>query len=99
MIIGSSSERPVVLSFGLTDWQVVDARDATAHEPVFIELPVLVSVGPEPIAGVVMPLVGEPHRNAVFAECPELFDKAVLELLVPLAGEKLDDRRSSREEL
>src|SRR6516225_10033875 len=38
-----------------------------------------------------MPLVGETDGNAVSLEGPELFDKAIIQLLVPLADQKLND--------
>ena len=51
---------------------------------------------------VVVPLVGEAHRDAVAAERPQLLDQPVVELLRPLAGQERDDlgsrpaRNSSR---
>src|SRR5262249_414414 len=41
--------------------------------------------------GIVVPLVGEAHRDAVLGERPELLDQPVVELLRPFAGEEADD--------
>src|SRR5690606_789076 len=56
-----------------------------------VELPVLVAVGTEPVAGVVVPLVGEAHRDAVLAESPDFLDQAIIELLAPFPDQKLHD--------
>jgi hypothetical protein len=56
------------------DWQVIDAGDAQVHQPVFIELPVLVAIAAEPIAAIVVPFVGEANRDSVLVERPNLFD-------------------------
>ena len=63
-----------------------------AIRPSRVELPVLVAVGAEPLAGVVVPLVGEAHGDAVVGEGPELLDQPVVELALPLAGQEGDDR-------
>ena len=60
--------------------------------PCVVELPVLVAVGAEPVAAVVVPLVGEAHRDAVVGEGPELLDQPVVELARPLALQERDDR-------
>ena len=70
VIIWTSAQRPAVLPVGFLDRKVVDARDAAAHEAVLVELPILVAIRAEPVAGVVMPLIGEAHRNAILVEGP-----------------------------
>jgi len=67
-------------------------RNAQAHQPVCVELPVFVAVAPEPVAAVVVPLVGKAHGYTVVVEGPHLFDESVVELLVPLARQKRFDR-------
>src|SRR3954471_21898578 len=91
MVVGTPSKRPVVFPVGLADGKVVDAGDAAAHESVLVEFPVLIAIGAEPVAGVVVPLVGKTHGDAVAAKEPKLFDEAVIQFLVPLAGEELHD--------
>src|SRR5581483_10065387 len=99
MIVGPPPERPVVLALGFLDGKIVDARDPAPHQAVLGEFPVLVAVRAEPAAGVVAPLVGEAHGDAVLVERPELLDQPVVELPRPLAAQELDDRRAPREEL
>src|SRR6201987_6543062 len=91
MIIGPPPERPVVFPVGLVDRQIVDRSEAPLHHAGSIEFPILVTVRAEPVAAVVMPLVGEPPGNSVVGESPEFFDQAVIELLVPFTGQKGDD--------
>src|SRR5512144_373448 len=97
MVVGPAAQGPVVLALALGDRGVVDARDAQAHQPVLVELPVLVAVAAEPVAAVVVPLVGEAHGDAVVAERPQLLDQPVIELAAPLAGEERLDRRAALE--
>src|SRR5690349_7640236 len=83
MIVRPSSQRPVVLPLALLDREVVDAGDAQPHQAVFVELPVLVAVAAKPRAAIVVPFVGEAHRDAVLAERPHLLDQPVVELARP----------------
>ena len=78
MTVGTATERPEILALALLDREVVNARDAQAHQAVLVELPVLIAVAAEPIATVVMPLVGEAHRDAIFPEGPDFLDQTVL---------------------
>src|SRR5262245_35824158 len=81
----------MVLPVGLTDGQVIDAGNSPPHEPAGVKFPVLVTVGPEPVARVIVPLVREPYRDAARSESPQLFDEPVVEFLVPLPGQELHD--------
>ena len=99
MIVGTAAERPVIFALALRDRQIVDAGDAPPHQPVLVELPVLVAVAAEPVAAVVVPLIGEAHGDAVVAERPELLDQAVVELAVPFARQKRLDGRAALQEL
>src|SRR5262245_54184329 len=89
--------RPVEQSLGLIDRQVVDAGDPPLHVSFGVELPVLVAVRAEPLPRGVMPLVGEPHRDAVAGERPQFLDQPVVALLRPLALEELDDLGAASE--
>ena len=51
MPLGSRPEGPVEVAVGVVDGDVIDARFASAHEPGFVELPLLVAVRPFPGAG------------------------------------------------
>jgi hypothetical protein len=68
----------VVFPVGLIDRQIIDPSDASLHRTSGIEFPVLISVRTEPVAAVVMPLISEPHGDAVIVERPELSDKPAL---------------------
>src|SRR3569833_1047358 len=83
---------------GLGDGDVVDARFAPAHQPLLVELPLLVAVGAEPAAAGVVPFVLEAHGDAVAVERPQILDQPVVELLLPLAREEADDRRAALDE-
>src|SRR5262249_61899072 len=76
---------PMILPVGGLDRQVVDRGVALAHQALLVEFPFLVAVGAEPVPGIVLPLIGEAHRDAVVLPGPELLDQAVLQLLVPFA--------------
>src|SRR5262245_14627437 len=51
------------------------------------------------LAAVVVPLVGKAHGDPVPGEGPELLDETVVELSVPLAREKVNDRETPLKEL
>src|SRR5690349_4673961 len=88
MVVGTSPERPVVHTLVGLDRQVIDAGDTCAHQPVFVEFPVLVAVAAEPVTAIIVPFVGETHRDTVVTKGPHLLDQAVVELLAPLAPKK-----------
>src|SRR5918993_5835652 len=88
MVVGSAAERPVVLAVGLGDRMFVDAGDAPLHQAAGIELPVLVAVGAEPEAVVVVVFVGEAHGDAVGSAGPQFLDQAVVELARPFAAQE-----------
>ena len=71
----------------MVDRCVVDAGEAGLHEALVVEFPELVAVGAEPLPFFVVPFVFEADGNAVFAEAPEGFLEAVVELALPLALE------------
>src|SRR5216683_3721098 len=91
MIVGTAAEGPVELALRLFDREIVDAGVAVMHDAVFVELPVFVSVGAVPVAGVVVAFVGEAHGDAGSVEGPELLDEAIVEFATPFSGEELDD--------
>src|SRR5204863_391346 len=79
--------------------QVVDRGDAPAHQTALVELPVLVAVGAKPVTRIVVPLVGEAHRDPILAEGPDLLDEPVVELATPLAAQKRLDLGASVQKL
>jgi len=70
MIVRAASLWPMKLALGFLNRQVVDAGIAAAHQAVFVELPVLVAVGAEPFAVLIVPFVGKADRDPVAVECP-----------------------------
>ena len=63
MIVGTATERPMKLPIAFLDGEVVNAGDASLHQAMLIELPILVAVTAEPIAAIVVPFVGKAHRE------------------------------------
>ncbi len=90
---------PVKTAVFFGDRNIVDAGFAAAHQAVLVELPLLVAVGAMPLAGVVVPLILKPHRDAVAVKRPEILDQAILVLLRPFAGEERNDRGAALENL
>jgi hypothetical protein len=88
MVVRAATQGPMELAvFGL-DWQVVNAGKTALHKARLVKFPIFVSVAAVPVAGIVMPLVGKTHGNAVAGKGPQLLDKPVIQLLGPLAGEE-----------
>jgi len=85
VVIGAATEGPAVQPVGLGDGDVVDRRMTDHHQPVFVELPVLVAVGAMPLAFFGVVLICEAHGDAVFRVRPVLLDEPVVEFLGPLA--------------
>src|SRR5947207_1083379 len=80
-------------ALGLLDRQIVDARMPVMHQPVGIKLPVLIAIRAKPVAGVVMPLVGESHSDPGSPKSPKLLDQPVIQLPLPFSGQEFDDGR------
>src|SRR5262245_14615779 len=99
VVVRPPAARPKVLALARGDRQVVDARDAALHESRFVELPVLVAVGAEPVARIVVPFIRKAHGDAVAMAGPELLDEPVVELPGPLANEELPDSLAPGQEL
>src|SRR5215470_641384 len=99
VIVGPAPKRPTILALGVLDRQIVDACNAHLHQPLLIELPVLVAVGTVVLAAVVVPLVSEAHRDPVAGKRPQLLDQPVIELAGPLAGQERDDFAPALQEL
>ena len=70
MPIRPPPRRPVILALRLGDRLVVDAGVAVDHQAVVVEFPVFVAVAAVPLAGVVVPFVGEADGDAMAAEGP-----------------------------
>src|SRR3954470_10386630 len=89
----------MILASTFDDLEIVDARDPHGHQTSAVEFPVFVAIAAEPLAVVVVPLVGEANGNAVFVECPDFLDQPVVLFALPFARQKGFDRRAARDEL
>src|ERR1700682_5275807 len=98
MVVGATAERPVIFSFALLDRKIIDARDAQAHQAMFVEFPVLVAVAAEPVPAVIVPFIGKADGDAIRTEGPDFLDQPVVKLAVPLSRQKGLDRLSSLQE-
>jgi hypothetical protein len=99
VIVGSTSERPAKLTVGFGNRMFVNAGVPNPHQTICGEFPVLVSVSAEPLTAVIMMLVSITDCDAVPCERPQLLDQAVVELLVPFAGQKSLRLSAARHEL
>src|ERR1700730_6130141 len=88
MVIGASTEGPVIFALALFDRQVVDAGDPPSHQALFVELPILVAIATKPVAGIVVPFICKAHGYPVVAKCPDLLDQPIVQLTIPFAREK-----------
>ena len=70
MVVRPSAERPAEFAIGLLNRVFVDAGMPMRHQAVFGELPVLVAIGAEPGAAVVVKLIGKAHGDAVAGKGP-----------------------------
>src|SRR4051794_16048130 len=91
--------RAEVAPVRLRDDDVVDARLAPAHQAMLVELPQLVAVAAEPLAGRIVPLVLEANRDPVRPEAPQALAEHVVELTSPLLREERHDLLPPGDEL
>ena len=61
---------PMKFAFGFFDGQIVDARVTARIQTVLVVFPVLVSVGSEPVARIVVEFVSEAHGDAIVCKGP-----------------------------
>src|SRR5881398_2509218 len=99
MPLGPRAEIPVEEAVARANRDVVDARLAAFHQAVLVELPLLVAMGAKPACRRIVGLVDEADGDAICGEGPHLLDEAILELALPLAGEKGLDCRPPFKEL
>src|SRR5215471_13121535 len=99
MVIRTAPQGPAVFALGFLDREVIDAGQTTAHQPMLRELPVFITIGPEPMPRVIMPLIREAHRDAAVMKGPELFDGAVVQFFSPFALKELHNGLAPHQEL
>src|SRR5215213_5385371 len=98
MIVRTAPERPKEFAFAFGTRRIIDAGNTPPHQTALVKLPILIAILSEPAAAIVAPTIGEPHRDAVFAEGPKLFDQAIVEFTIPLAGQEGLDRLAACDE-
>ena len=81
------TEQPVLLG----DLHVVDARDTPRHQAIGRELPILVAIGAMPGASIIVPFIGEAHRDPVTVMGPQTFDQPIVVLTAPLCRQDGDN--------
>lgn len=68
MIVGTASLRPMKFPLCHIDGCIVDAGEPPLHQAALVKFPILIAIGPEPIAAVVMPFIGKAYRDAIVAK-------------------------------
>src|ERR1700738_5300008 len=91
MVIGASTEEPVIFALDIFDRQIVDAGDPPSHQALFVELPILVATAAKPVGSIVVPFICKTHGYPVVAKRPDLLDQPILQLSTPLACEECLD--------
>jgi hypothetical protein len=99
MPIRSKTRWPTKFAIRFFNRQIIDAGVPMMHESCFIKVPVFVPIRAKPIAGVVMPLVGKPNRDAAFIKSPQFLNETAIEFFPPLVNEEFNNGGSPLEEL
>ena len=100
MVFGTRSQRlPKEFAPFSTDWDIVDTGFSPAHQPIFVEFPLLIAVCAEPVAGIVVPFILKAHSDAVLMEGPKFLDQPVVEFFRPFAAQEGNDCLASLKEL
>lgn len=86
-------------SIGFLDFDVVGAHITPCHQPGFIECPMLVAMGSEPLTAGIAPFVFEPDTDAIGCKCPEFFHELIIEFVAPLIRKERLDGIASDEKL
>ena len=78
MIVRTTPQRPAEFPVCFFNRLFIYAGEPKFHVAIFVELPVLIAVGPEPVAAVIVVFVGITHSNAVAIMGPQLLDQAIV---------------------
>ena len=70
-----------------------------SHETVFIKLPILVTVAAKPIAAIVVPFIRKADGDRIVAKGPQFLYEPIVQLSLPLAGQKRFDGFAALQEL
>jgi hypothetical protein len=85
VIVRAAAKRPPVSALRFLDGKVVNVCDVAVHEPAIVERPIFIAIGAKPVAGVIVPLIGEAHGDACLVASPELLDEAIFLFPGPFA--------------
>jgi len=79
MVIRALAERPMIFALRFSDREIIDARQAQSHKASVVEFPVFIAIRAEPVSGIVVPLVGKAHCDAIVSESPKLLDQTIVQ--------------------
>src|ERR1700722_4005018 len=99
MVIRTAPQWPVIFTFRLLDWEIIDTRVTVMHDATFIELPVPVAISPGLVAGVNVPFISVANRDMRAVERPPLLDESLDKCASPFADEELLDFLSASHKL
>ena len=99
MVVRTTAKRPKESAFILPYGEVIDAADASAHEAVFIKLPILITVAAKPIAAIVVPFIRKADSDPIVVKGPLFLYEPIVQLTLPLAGQKRFDGFAALQEL
>src|SRR4051812_21110740 len=92
MIVWSPSDGPAIQPLRLLNRKIVDTRMTGLHQPVLVELPVLIPIAAPPLPRRIVTLIRKPHGNPRAVEHPQLLDQPVLQLTLPLPCQECNNR-------
>jgi hypothetical protein len=87
--------RSAIPAFGFLNRIIFGAHVPAAHQPIVVELPMLITLSAEPLAVCIMLFVFETERNPIPDEAPQLLHQ----LVIQFPFEKNVDRLPALEEL
>jgi len=99
VVVRAAASRPSEFAIRFIDLKIIDACFATAHQPVFIELPEFVTKRAVPLALFVVPFVNKPDRHPVDSEAPNFLHESVVQFSFPLTLKELDNMFLSSDEV
>jgi len=81
----------MIFALWFSNWKIIDIRQAQTHKTIVVEFPIFIAIGAKPVSGIIVPLVGKAHRDAIAGESPKLFYQSVAQFFGPFACKKRDD--------
>ena len=72
MVVGVTAQGPSEVTLVFSYREVIDAGDPTVHQAIFVKFPIFIAVGAEPIAAIVVVLVGEANPRYDSRQTPRV---------------------------